>query len=87
MTAANVRAVLTGLKFLTFTGVAQAGPITITGAAAGDKVLYVCGITTAIVGNMSTKFESTITTINQIQQSAAENLTAKDYLAVLLAVA
>ena len=87
VTAANVRAVLTGLKFISFDGINGAGACTATGAAVGDKVLYVAGLTESALGNASAAFEATITVINQVQQSSVSNLSANNYLAVLLAVA
>lgn len=87
VTPANLRNVLTGLKFITVDGAAAAGAITATGAAAGDRVLYVCGLTEGALGNASASFEAAITVVNQIQQSSASNLSANNYLAVLLAVA
>lgn len=87
VTAANVRAVLTGLKFISFTGKNGAGACTATGAAVGDKVLYVAGLSAAALGNASASFEATVTVVNQIQQSAVGDLSSNAYLAVLLAVA
>lgn len=87
ITAANLRAVLRKLKFLSFDGKNGAGACTATGAAVGDLVLYVVGITDGALGNASASFESAVTVVNQIQQSAATNLSANDYLAVLLAIA
>lgn len=87
VTAANVRAVLTGLKFISFDGINGAGACTATGAVVGDKVLYVAGLTGGALGNASASFEATVTVINQVQQSSVSNLSANDYLAVLLAVA
>ena len=87
VTAANVRAVLTGLKFISLDGRNGAGACTAIGAVAGDKVLYVAGLTGGALGNASASFEATVTVNDQVQQSAAGNLSLNDYLAVLLAVA
>ena len=68
-------------KVYSFTGRDGAGAITLTGAAVGDKVLGVAGIST--VGNAAASFESTITVANQIQQSSASNLSTVTYLVIL----
>lgn len=65
-----------------FAGVAAAGPVTLTGAAVGDKVIQLVNITDEANGAAS--FEATITIINQIQQSSASNLTTKNYSVLLL---
>ncbi len=87
ITAANLRNVLSGLKFISVDGRSGAGAITATGAVVGDKVLYVAGLTEGALGNASASFEATITVVDQIQQSSASNLSANNYFAVLLAVA
>jgi hypothetical protein len=87
VTAAGVRAVMSGLKFISFDGKNGAGACTATGAAVGDLVLYVAGLTEGALGNASADFEPTITVVQEIQQSSASNLSANNYLAVLLAVA
>lgn len=87
MTAANLRSVLTGLKFISFDGINGAGACTAAGAVVGDKVLYVAGLTGGALGNANASFEATVTVIDQIQQSAVGDLSSNDYLAVLLAVA
>ncbi len=87
ITAANLAAVFAKLKTISFDGRSGAGAITATGAVVGDKVLAVFGITGGALGAAGASFEATITVINQIQQSSASNLSANDYVAVLLAVA
>lgn len=87
VTPANVRNVLTGIKLYTFDGAAAAGAITLTGAAVGDIVLEVAGLTAGALGNANASFEATITVINQIQQVDAANLSANDYIVILLSVA
>lgn len=87
VTAANLRAVLTGIKTISFDGRSGAGACTATGAVAGMKVLGVFGITGGALGNAAASFEATVTVNDQIQQSSASNLSANDYVAVLLAVA
>ncbi len=66
----------------TFTGVAAAGAITLTGAVKGDRVLSVAGMTTP--GNAAASFESTISVVNQIQQSSASDLHLETYVAQLV---
>jgi hypothetical protein len=72
------------LKYLAFTGVAAAGAITLTGAAVGDKVVGVANTTDG--GSGSANFESTITVVNQIQQSSASDLSTKKYTVLLISV-
>lgn len=87
ITAANLRAVLTGIKTISFDGRNGAGACTATGAVAGMKVLGVFGITAGALGTAAASFEATVTVNDQIQQSAGGNLSANDYVAILLAVA
>lgn len=87
ITAANLRAVLLGLKLISFDGRNGAGACTATGAAVGDKVLAVFGLTAGAVGAADASFEAAITVINQIQQSAAGDLSANDYCVLLAQVA
>jgi hypothetical protein len=75
----------TGLKTLPAAGVAAAGPITLTGAVVGERVLMVIGAPTAggtLVAPESS-FESVITVADQIQQTQAANLSANTYVFVL----
>ena len=87
ITAANLRAVFTGIKTISFDGKNGAGACTAVGAVAGMKVLGVFGITAGALGNAAASFEAAITVNDQIQQSSASNLSANDYVAILLAVA
>lgn len=87
LTAAGLRAVMGKIKAISFDGVAAPGACTATGAVVGDKVLAVFGITNGALGAAGASFEATITVVNQIQQSSASNLSANDYVAILLAVA
>lgn len=87
MTPANVRAVMGALKVITFDGVNGAGACTAAGAVVGDIVLAVAGLTGGALGGASASFEAAVTVEDQIQQSAVGNLSANDYLAILLAVA
>ncbi len=68
-------------KNYTFTGVAAAGPITLTGAVKGDVVQSVAGLSTP--GNAAASFETTISVVNQIQQSSASDLSLVTYIAQL----
>jgi hypothetical protein len=81
ITPANLGNVLAKVFPVTFTGKNLAGACTATGLAVGDRVLGVSGVTT--VGIVSSKFESVVTVANQIQQSAAENLSAQNYTALV----
>jgi hypothetical protein len=84
ITPAQLGVVTAGLKLLSFDGRSGAGAITLTGAAVGDYVIMVTGLTEGALGNASTSFEGAITVINQIQQSSASNLSANNYLALLI---
>jgi len=73
----------TALKVIGFTGKNGAGACTLTGAAVGDRVLGVVE-TTATDAAAAAKFESTITVVNEIQQTDAGDLSSKRYFAVLV---
>ena len=73
---------VTKLIPMTFDGVAAAGPCTATGLAIGDKVISVVGIIGEL-GDVASKFESTITVVDEIQQSSATDLSGNDYLAII----
>jgi hypothetical protein len=83
----TLSALLSGLKFITVDGRNAAGAITATGAAVGDTVVGVAGLTAGALGAADASFEGTITVLNQIQQSSASNLSANDYLVVLASLA
>lgn len=83
----TLSALLSGLKFITVDGRSGAGAITATGAAVGDTVVGVAGLTAGALGAADASFEGTITVVNQIQQSSASNLSANDYLVVLASLA
>lgn len=72
---------LNRVKLLSFTGRSGAGACTLTGAAVGDVVQGVTGIST--VGGAAASFETVITVVNQIQQTSASNLSAVTYMALL----
>ncbi len=70
------------LVYTAFTGVAAAGPITLTGTKVGDVVLGVANTTDG--GTGASLFESVITVADQIQQSSASDLHLKKYTVLLL---
>lgn len=74
-------------RFITAAGRSGAGAITLTGAVVGDVVVGVAGLSAGALGSASSSFETTITVVNQIQQSSASNLSANNYLFVLRATA
>lgn len=78
---AHVSAQLSSLFLVSFTGSSEAGACTATGVDVGDKILGVVGITDP--GSASAKFEVMVTVKNQIQQVAEENLSAKNFVALV----
>jgi hypothetical protein len=66
-----------GDLLLTFTGHNGAGACTATGTLVGDRVISIAGLTT--VGGLAASFESTITVADQIQQTSATDLSAKNF--------
>lgn len=60
-----------------FTGRNGAGSITVTGTAVGDRVILLTNLTDEAAGGAA--FETTITVVNQIQQSSASDLSAKKF--------
>ena len=70
------------LVFTGFTGKNLAGACTLTGAKVGDIVLGVVSITDG--GSAAASFETTITVADQIQQSAASDLSTKKFSTLLL---
>jgi hypothetical protein len=84
LSPSTLHAALVNCKVLTFTGHNLAGTCTLTGAAVGDKVIGVAGLTD--MGGADASFEATITVADQIQQSAASDLHAKNYLVMLLPI-
>lgn len=87
VTPANLAAMMLNVRVASFTGRNGAGACTLTGAAVGDRVVGVAGITAGSLGIVDSSFESTITVINQIQQSSASDLSTKGYLALLMPAA
>ncbi len=63
-------------------GVAAPGPVTVTGAAVGDKVIGVANLTTP--GDLKSSFETTVTVTNQVQQSTATDLSAQQVQFMIL---
>jgi len=55
-----------------------AGPVTVAGAVVGDLVEIVVGLT--VPGDASGSFETTVSVAGQVQQTAASNLSANQYL-------
>lgn len=81
--AVNVASALGSLKMITFDGINGAGACTAVGAVVGDVVIAVTGLTSGALGSASASFESTITTVDEIQQSSESDLSTKDYVALL----
>lgn len=71
------------IRTIAVTGKNGAGACTATGAKVGDKVIAMMNVTDQTVDN--SKFESTITVADQIQQSNAGDLSAKKYFLQLVA--
>lgn len=84
---AALQAVFGKLKMISFDGRNGAGACTAASAVVGDKVLAAFGITDGALGAAKASFEAAVTVNDQIQQSSASNLSANDYVALLLAVA
>ncbi len=76
-------ALFNNAKVLSFTGKNGTGACTLTGAAIGDRVIGVAGITSGGIGGAAASFESTITVADQIQQSSASNLSTLSYVVIL----
>jgi len=86
ITPALLAAVLLNCKLISFDGLNGAGACTATGAAVGDRVVGVVGLSGAL-GAADASFEATITVVNQIQQTALGDLSLNDYLVILLPIA
>jgi hypothetical protein len=72
------------LRFLAFAGHNGAGACTATGAKVGDTVVGVIDLAGGSV-SAAASFESTITVINQIQQSSVSDLSALKYALIVVA--
>lgn len=81
-TGASGNAVMTGNDFIVCqAGKDGAGALTLTGARVGDSVVGVFNLTTP--GDLKSSFETTITVINQIQQSSQSNLSGQQIVFIL----
>lgn len=76
-------AALVAVKYITVDGRNLAGAVTATGAAVGDRVVGVAGLTAGDLGDKSALFEATITVVDEIQQTSATDESENDYLVVL----
>lgn len=81
VTPHGLGAALAKLFVISFTGSNLAGACTAVGVAVGDVLFEVAGLTD--MGVAGDKFEAIVTVDDQIQQTAAENLSAKNYLALV----
>lgn len=68
-------------KAFYFAGAAQAGQVSVSGTLVGDKILAVVNLTDSADG--AAKFESAVTVKDKIVQSAAEDLSAKKFMALV----
>jgi hypothetical protein len=84
-TAVNAKLGTDGLKQLVGAGIdgdPTGGPVTLTGAAVGDRVV---GVFNSTDGAMSTAaFESVITVVNEIQQLDGNDLASDKLLVTLI---
>jgi hypothetical protein len=83
LTPANFAALLGKIDIITFSGHNLAGACTVTGVHANDLVVSVTGLAAGTEGDKSTSFESVVTVNDQIQQSAAADLSANIYIALI----
>jgi hypothetical protein len=83
---AATKLALTGIKTYGFNGRNNVGLIALTGAAVGDRVLALFEHG-AVTLDPATSFESTITVVDEIQQSDAGDLTLLDYVVILIPAA
>lgn len=75
-------AALDAVKFISFAGNNGAGTCTLVGAAIGDVVQTVFGVT-GEYGTFSSSFQGTITVVDKIIQSGTADLSSNAYVAVL----
>lgn len=68
-------------KLLVFTGVAAAGACTLTGVNVGDVIVDVINITDYSSANIN--FEAVITVKDEIQQTVADDLSAKKFIVLV----
>lgn len=83
VTPQGARSMIGGLRMMTFTGRNGAGACTATGLAVGDVVLAIVGLSADALGIPVASFETTITVVDQIQQTSVANLSANNYAALL----
>lgn len=81
VTPHGLGAALAKLYPISFTGSNLAGACTAVGVAAGDVLFGVAGLTD--MGQMDSKFEAVVSVNDQIQQSAAEDLSTKSFMALV----
>lgn len=74
---------VSNIEAITFTGAAAPGACTATGLKAGDIILSVTGLASGTKGDQASKFETTVSVNDQIQQSDGGNLSANVYLALV----
>lgn len=80
VTPAGLQGAIDKQTGLTFMGRSGSGACTLSGVKVNDIVLSVTGISgSPIVGDQSSKFESTISVADQIQQSNTGDLSANMY--------
>ena len=79
--AKTLNSVISNIYLISFTGKNLAGACTATGTKVGDVILGVAGIST--VGQVDGSFEGVVTVVDQIQQSAAADLSTVTYTALI----
>jgi hypothetical protein len=80
LTAAALAATRAKTFQISFSGRNGAGACTAVGLAVGDIILSISGLTD--MGIASANFEATVTVADQIQQTAAGDLSTKNFLAL-----
>lgn len=83
VTPYGLGAALASLSIISFQGSNLAGPCTATGLLVGDVLFAITGAQAGVVGDLASKFEGTVTVDDQIQQTAAENLSGNTYMALV----
>lgn len=81
VTAHGLGTALAKLFVISFAGSNLAGACTATGVAVSDVLFGVAGLTT--VGQVDSKFEAVVSVADQIQQSAAEDLSTANFVALV----
>lgn len=71
------------MDIISFAGKNNTGACTATGLKVSDIILSVTGVAAADKGDQSANFESVVTVADQIQQSAAGDLSTKVYMALI----